>query len=288
MRGFYSSLTGHTLGVGVGLRARHVQHILQLRPTLDWFELLADNHMVLGGWAKQQALAIAELYPVTMHCVGMSIAGNDPIDLTYLQRVKLLADEINPKLISDHLCWTSWQAKQSHDLLPFPFTQEALQHVVTRINKIQDHLGVRIAIENISSYLTFKHSTIDEAEFINAVAQETDCNILLDINNIYVNQVNNHIDAYEFLDIIDATRVVEIHLAGFETKENFLLDVHNNTVNDNVWALYEYFMNIRQDIPTLIEWDHDVPEFSVLLNEAEKAQRIKRDCMLQSEQVKCL
>ena len=277
MRGFYHELKKQSLGVGVGLRARHVVEILKNKPSLDWFELLADNHMVDGGWARQQAIEIAQHYPITMHCVGMSIAASDPVDFTYLQKVKELATTIKPKLISDHLCWTTLKSQQSHDLLPFPFTDESLQHVVSRIDRIQDFLGERIAIENISSYLTYQHSSIEESQFINEVAHKADCHILLDLNNIYVNHYNNQQETYPYIDAIDLQRVAEIHLAGFEDKGNYYLDAHNNKVHDAVWDLYEYAMRIRNDIPTLIEWDHDIPDFSVLRAEAEKAIKIKRN-----------
>ena len=276
MRGFYQSLSGHTLGVGVGLRARHVDHILAHQPQIDWFELLADNHLAAGGWARRQAVVIAERYPVTMHCVGMSIAGTDALNFDYLDNIKQLAKEVKPKLISDHLCWTAWQAQQSHDLLPFPFTEESLDHVVDRISAIQDHLACRIAVENISSYLGYSNSNIEEAEFINEVARQTDCGILLDLNNLYVNHFNNQQDIAAYIKTIDLARVVEIHLAGFEDKGHYYLDAHNNKVHPQVWSLFETLTQMRNDIPALIEWDHDIPEFSVLLSEAQQAVSIKQ------------
>lgn len=275
MRGFYHSLTQVTLGVGVGLRAPHVTQILQQQPRLDWFELLADNHMVEGGWARRQVIEIANLYPVTMHCVGMSIGSVEPINFDYLKKVKSLADEIKPKLISDHLCWTHWRQHQSHDLLPLPYTEEALLHVVDRIEKIQDYLGTRIAIENVSSYATYRHSNIEEVEFVNAVAQQADSYILFDINNLYVNHINNDLNPIEYLNAIDIDRVVELHLAGFEDKQTYLLDAHNNRVDQNVWALYEKFLQRKIEVPTLIEWDHAIPAFDILYAEAMQAAGIK-------------
>lgn len=283
MRSFYSSLAGGTLGVGVGLRSPHVAKILRDRPLLDWFELLADNHIVAGGWARRQAIEVAQHYPVTMHCVGMSIGSIDPINYDYLEKIKQLAAEVQAKLISDHLCWTTWNMQNSHDLLPLPFTEEALAHVVERINRIQDYLGRRIAIENVSSYLTFKHSTIKEVDFVNAVVQQADCFILLDINNLYVNYLNNGQQTYGYLDRVDLTRVVELHLAGFENKEKYVLDAHNNKVDSDVWSLYEYFLRRKLDVPTLIEWDHNIPEFKVLFGEAMKARQIKQQLLCESE-----
>jgi len=285
VRGFYHTLANNSLGVGVGLRARHVAEIIQTKPLLDWFELLADNHMAEGGWARQQAIVIAEHYPVTMHCVGMSIAGSDPLDFSYLKKIKTLANEVKPKLISDHLCWTAFKSQQSHDLLPFPFTEETLQYVANRISRIQDYLGARIAVENISSYLTYQNSSIEESQFINALVQKADCEIIFDLNNLYVNHFNNQQNTYEYIDSIDLQRVVEIHLAGFEDKDNYYLDAHNNTVHDDVWSLYQYLMNKRDDIPTLIEWDHDIPEFEVLSGEANKAIDIKKRLTEQTAEV---
>ena len=283
MRSFYSAVANHTLGVGLGLRAPHVAQILKQRPELDWFELLADNHIVSGGWARQQAIEIAQLYPLTMHCVGMSIGSTDPINFDYLARVKSLATTIKPKMISDHLCWTSWHSQHSHDLLPLPYTEEALAHVVNRITQIQDFLKTHIAIENVSSYLTFKHSTIDEVEFVNAVAKQADCNILFDINNLYVNHVNNDQDMHAYINAIDISRVVELHMAGFDEKENYVLDAHNSKVHKNVWKLYEIFLQRKNDIPTLIEWDHEIPTFDVLYAETIKARAIQEQCLLKKE-----
>ena len=283
MRSFYSSVASDTLGVGIGLRSPHVTQILKDLPSIDWFELLADNHVAAGGWARRQAIKVSQLYAVTMHCVGMSIGSSDPINFDYLKKIKQLAAEVQTKLISDHLCWTTWNSQSSHDLLPLPFTEEALVHVVGRINRIQDYLGRRIAIENVSSYLTFRHSTIKEVEFVNAVAQQADCLILFDINNLYVNHVNNGQQTYSYLDNIDITRVAELHLAGFENKEQYVLDAHNNKVHANVWALYEYFLRRKMDVPTLIEWDHNIPEFEVLRGEAMKACQIKQRLLCESE-----
>ena len=283
MRSLYSSVVGDTLGVGVGLRSPHVAHILKDQPCLDWFELLADNHIAAGGWARRQAIEVAQRYPVSMHCVGMSIGSTDPVNIDYLKKIKQLAAEVEARLISDHLCWTTWNSQNSHDLLPLPFTEEALAHVVERINRIQEYLGSRIAIENVSSYLTFKHSTIDEVEFVNTVAQQADCLILFDINNLYVNHINNGQQTYRYLDKIDLTRVAEVHLAGFENKEQYVLDAHNNTVHANVWELYEYFLRRKLDVPTLIEWDHNIPEFAVLYGEAMKACRIRQQVLCENE-----
>lgn len=277
MRSLYSSIVGDSLGVGLGLRAPHVAHVLEQQPNVDWFELLADNHMVAGGWARRQANLIAERYPVTLHCLGMSIGSSGPIDYGYLAKVKAMANEVRPKIISDHLCWTSYQDQQSHDLLPLPMTEEAVTHCAERIKRIQDYLKQPIALENITSYMTFKHSTLTEVDFINAIANQADCHILLDLNNIYVNHKNNGLDAADYLNRIDSRRVVEIHLAGFQDLPSHLLDSHNNNVDDAVWRLYQVYLKKHYHIPTLIEWDHDIPEFDTLYNEAQKATAIRQN-----------
>ena len=261
-------------GIGVGLRSAHVDHILKHRPNVQWFELLADNHIVDGGLSRQQAIEISNQYPVTMHCVGMSLGSVDPINYQYLNKIKALASEVTPAIISDHLCWTSLNSHYSHDLLPLPYTEEALDHIAERILKIQDYLGQRIAIENVSAYLTYKHSTIDEVEFLNTLAERSDSYILFDLNNLYVNHINNNQDIDKYIDEIKFERIVEIHLAGFEDKGNYCLDSHNRRVHQNVWELYKKFTKNCGKVPTLIEWDHDIPEFTVLFGEAKKAGKI--------------
>ena len=263
-------------GFGVGLRAPHVNEILRTEPELDWFELLADNHITNGGWARQQAYEIAQRYSVTMHCVGMSIGSVDAINFDYLEKKKILANQINPKLISDHLCWTSLHTHYSHDLLPLPYTEEVLNHMANRISIIQDYLGVQIAIENVSAYLTYQQSTIDEVKFVNELAKKADCLILLDVNNVYVNQKNNALNSHEYIERINLDRVAEIHLAGFEDKGHYYLDAHSSRVSKEVWHLYENVLRRNNQIPTLIEWDDKLPEFQILYDEVLKAKAIKK------------
>ncbi len=272
MRNSYHQESSSLKGVGIGLRSPHVLQILKDNPKVDWFELLADNHIVEGGWFRRQAMEIADRYPVTMHCVGMSLGSIDPIDYEYLKKIKVLADQLGPVLISDHLCWTSYKSHHSHDLLPLPYTEESLEHISNRISLIQDYLGCRIAIENVSAYATFKHSTINEVEFLNALAKKSDSNILFDINNLYVNHKNNGQNINTYINEIDKSRIAEIHLAGFEDKGNYYLDAHNSRVHNDVWGIYEKFKN--NNIPTLVEWDHDIPDLSVLIGEVNKAKDI--------------
>ncbi len=262
--------------IGVGLRAPHVNEILTTMPDIGFFELLTDNHLSDGGYARQQAYAIREHYPVTMHCVGMSLGGTDDLDYSYLQRIKKLANELQPLCISDHLCWTSFNNHHAHDLLPLPYTEEVIKHVCRRIEMIQDFLETTLVIENVSSYLTYESSDLNEWEFINAIAEKSDCNILLDLNNIYVSEFNNNIDAYEYISNINLDKVVEIHLAGFEDKGTYLLDSHNNKVSTDVWHLYKEILMKNHSIPTLIEWDNDLPSLTTLLDEADKAYHYNR------------
>ncbi len=262
--------------IGVGLRSPHVKDILTTKPRLDFFELLTDNHLAEGGYARQQAYAIRDNYPVTMHCVGMSLGGTDPIDFDYLTKIKQLAKELQPEIISDHLCWTSFEKQHAHDLLPLPYTEEAVTHVSNRIRQIQDFLETTLVVENVSSYLTYKCSQLNEWDFLTAVVEAADCKILLDINNIYVSQFNNQINALKYINSIPLKLVDEIHLAGFEHRGEYLLDAHNNKVADPVWKLYEEVIKSDNSIPTLIEWDNDLPSFSTLLNEAKKARNLQQ------------
>lgn len=262
--------------IGVGLRSPHAKDILATKPKLDFFELLTDNHLAEGGYARQQAYAIRNDYPVTMHCVGMSLGGTDPIDFEYLAKIKQLARELQPEIISDHLCWTSFEKQHAHDLLPLPYTEEAVTHVSNRIRQIQDYLETTLVIENVSSYLTYSCSQLTEWEFLTAVAVEANSKILLDINNIYVSQFNNQINAHDYINSIPLEIVAEIHLAGFEQKNDYLLDAHNNKVAAPVWELYEEVLKKDNSIPTLIEWDNDLPPFATLLHEAEKANNLQQ------------
>ena len=258
--------------IGVGFRSPHIKDIISTKPELDFFELLTDNHLAEGGYAREQAFAIREYFPVTMHCVGMSLGGTDEIDFNYLSKVKQLAKQLQPELISDHLCWTSFDKQHAHDLLPLPYTDEVVEHVSNRIRIIQDFLETTLVVENVSSYLSYSFSEMQEWEFLSSVAEYADCQILLDINNIYVSQENNRIDAFEYIRNIPIDRIAEIHLAGFENKKDYLLDAHNNPVSLPVWKLYQFFLKQTHQVPTLVEWDNDLPEFNILLQEAEKAR----------------
>lgn len=263
-------------GVGIGLRSPHIHEILTDLPPIPWLELLADNHMAPGGLIPAQLEAICQSYPVTFHSVGLSLGSVDPLDLNYLARLKQLMQQHQVKWLSEHCCFTSVDGMHSHDLLPIPYSEESLTYMVKRISMVQDFLGEQILIENVSSYMRFAESTLTEAEFMSEVARQADCLILLDVNNIYVNHVNQNIETQDYLSHLPFERIKEIHLAGFDEREGYVLDAHNNPVAEPVWLLYEEFISRLPDVPTLIEWDNDIPSLQRLLEEKYKAEVIHK------------
>lgn len=261
-------------GAGIGLRSQHVNEIITTLPDIPWLELLADNHLAEGGLDVAQLDRIAEHYPLTLHCVGMSLASTDSLDIAYCQGIKALSNRVNATWVSEHLCFTSAMGIYSHDLLPIPYYQSTLKHCVDRILQIQDVLGTRILIENVSSYMSFKQTEMTELDFISALLEQADCYLLADVNNIYVNHLNQGVDAEYYIDHLPIDRIKEIHLAGYQQQENYVLDAHNNPVSEPVWKLYQRLIERKSDIPTLIEWDNDIPALNILLNEREKAEKI--------------
>ena len=261
-------------GVGIGLRTPHYEFIESTRPSVPWFEVLIDNYLGRGGQIQQHLKDIAELYPVTYHGVGMSLGSADPLDKQYLSLLKGMIADYQPVYVSDHLCWTGFQHQYSHDLLPMPYTEEAASHLANRIKQVQDFLGRRILVENVSSYLQYRQSDMSEAEFVSYVADLADCDLLLDINNIHVSAFNHGFDALLYLDSMPAKRIKEIHLAGYVDHGDYLLDTHGHQIYDPVWELSERAINQFGSIPPLIEWDNQIPEFSVLQQEAQKAYNI--------------
>lgn len=261
-------------GVGVGLRSPHIGEILTDLPVVPWFELLADNHLVEGGLIPLQLDKICQHYPVTFHSVGLSLGSVDPLDLNYLSNLKKLMRQHDIAWLSEHCCFTSVDGFHSHDLLPIPYSEESLSHMVNRIEQVQDFLGEQILIENVSSYMKFAESTLDEVDFISEVAKQADCLLLIDINNIYVNHINQGVDTDSYLSRLPYDRIKEIHLAGFDDRGDYILDAHNNPVSQPVWQLYEKLIQHVQDVPTLIEWDNDIPSFQRLMDEAKKAEFI--------------
>lgn len=269
------SISRSISGTGIGLRSPHVNEILTDLPSVPWFELLADNHMVEGGLIALQLKQICQHYPVTFHSVGLSLGSVDPLNLEYLGKLKKLMQQHQVAWLSEHCCFTSVNGMHSHDLLPIPYSEESLRHMVQRISQVQDYLGERILIENVSSYMKFSESTIPEAEFIREVAEQSDCWLLIDVNNMYVNHINQGIDMDEYINKIPLERIKEIHLAGFDDRGDYVLDAHNNPVAEPVWKLYEELIQKVPDAPTLIEWDNDIPPLQRIVEEAQKAELIK-------------
>ena len=265
---------GHAnLGLGVGLRATHYPHILKHWPSVDWFEIISENYMDSQGRPRYVLEQIAERYPIVMHGVSLSIGSTDPLDRDYLKRLKGLADAVRPGWISDHVCWTGVAGRNTHDLLPIPFTEQSLKHVVERIRHVQDVLERPFVLENPSSYVTFRGSTMDEWEFITRMAEEADCGLLLDVNNVYVSSFNHDMDPVDFVKGLPHERIVQFHLAGHTNYETYLIDTHDHPVIDPVWDLYRLAHQLTGGVSTLLEWDANIPPFETLHAEVLKAKR---------------
>lgn len=264
------------LGFGLGLRPQHYTDILESGDTLpiDWFEVISENYMLQGGRPIHMLDRIRERYPVVMHGVSLSIASTQPLNMEYLADLKSLAERVDPKWISDHLCWTGVHGVNLHDLIPIPYTEEALNHVVSRIQQVQDYLGRRIAIENVSSYVEFAESEMEEWEFVAELARRADCWLLLDVNNVFVSGQNHAFDDAGFVDAIPADRVVQFHLAGHSEGEDCLIDTHDQPVCDEVFELYGKALQRFGPVSTMIERDDNIPPLSELLEELARARSI--------------
>jgi uncharacterized protein (UPF0276 family) len=266
------------LGVGVGLRTVHYADVLERGRRndlgVDWFELLSENYMVPGGRPLRIVSEVRELAPVALHGVSLNIGSSDPIDADYLEELDRLSGLARPSWISDHLCWTGVEGRNLHDLLPLPYTDEAVRHVAARVRRVQDRLGRRIALENVSSYLSFVHDGMTEWEFLLAIVEEADCGILLDVNNVFVSAHNHGFDANRYVDSIPRDRVFQIHLAGHSVSGGMLIDTHDHPVTDAVWKLYERAIERLGPISTLIEWDDEIPAYERLIEEADRARSI--------------
>ncbi|MCF6198514.1 MAG: DUF692 domain-containing protein [Hyphomicrobiaceae bacterium] len=263
-----------SLGFGLGLRPPHYPEILGGDPPIDWFEILSENYMVPGGQPMRILDEINEKYPLVMHGVSMSIGSTAPLDMDYLRDLKKLAQRVKPKWISDHICWTGVHGLNMHDLLPLPMTQEALDHLVERIKQVQDFLGQPIALENASTYVTFKDDEMTEWDFINEMAEQADCLLLLDINNIYVSSFNHGFDPHTYVDAINPDRVVQFHLAGHQNNGTHIVDTHDHPVIKDVWDLYGRAIKRFGPVSTMIERDDNIPPLDELLEELEMARKI--------------
>jgi hypothetical protein len=259
------------LGIGVGLRTVHFGTILGQHPSVDWFEVLSENFMDTGGRPLHVLDQVAERYPVVLHGVSMSIGSTDPLNLEHLRKLKALADRTKAHWVSDHLCWTGVLGRNTHDLLPMPYTERALAHTVVRVKQAQDVLERPLVLENPSSYLEFTASTLPEWEFLARLAEEADCGLLLDVNNVYVSSFNHGFDPRVYVDAIPADRVVQYHLAGHTHKGTHIVDTHSDHAIPEVWELYRRAVGRTGRVSTLYEWDEDIPAFEVVHAEARKA-----------------
>jgi uncharacterized protein (UPF0276 family) len=274
----HSTLTGF----GVGLKAQHYTEILQNKPDLDWFEVHPENYMGSGGLPHKYLTEINQHYPLSMHGVGLSLGSADGVDDVHLSALKKVIDRYQPAQISEHLSWSHWNKVYLNDLLPLPYHQESLDVVINNIHKVQDALQRSILIENPSAYLSFHGNTMSETEFLHEIVKHSGCGLLLDINNVYVSANNQHYDALDYLSHYPLNDIGEIHLAGHATEningETVLIDDHGSAVTREVWQLFSAALNsIEHDVPVLIEWDTDIPDLSVLVNEAHKAKKLMLD-----------
>ncbi len=272
------------LGYGLGLRTEYYDTILEQQPNVDWLEIISENYMVDGGRALHYLDRFRQRYPIVMHGVSLSIGGTDPLNQDYLRRLKALVERVNPVWLSDHLCWTGQGGHNVHDLLPLPYNNPAVSHLVDRIKRVQDFLGRQILMENVSSYVTYTHSHMSEWEFYSTVVEQADCLMLLDINNIYVSAVNHGFDPIDYLHGVPLERVQQFHLAGHTDYGDFIVDTHDRPVVDPVWDLYARAVERFGPISTMIERDDNFPPFSELMAELDQARAIgdtilgKRQC----------
>ena len=270
------------LGFGLGLRNDHIGYVLKNKPTVDWFEILAENYMIPNTTSLRSLMQIREYYPLVIHGVSLSIGSTDPLNDNYLLRLKNLIHHLEPQWISDHLCWTGIDHFNTHDLLPLPYTEETIQHVVSRIQKVQDLLNRQILIENVSSYVAFKESSMTEWDFLTTIAEQADCLILLDINNIYVSSYNHGFDPYTYINAMPKHRVQQFHLAGHTSMKTHIIDTHDAFIIPSVWALYKQALKRFGSVSTMIERDANIPPFPELQKELDIAKNIAHEVAMQT------
>lgn len=270
------------LGFGLGLRPDYYEEILAYKPNVDWFEIITENYLVPGGKPLYYLDQIRANYPIVMHGVSLSLGSSDPLDSDYLQHVKALAARIEPVWISDHLCWTGVNGINAHDLLPIPYTRQAVKHIVSRIHQIQDFLGRPILIENVSSYLTYKQSEMSEWDFILEIVKQAGCFILLDVNNVYVSSINHLFNPLDYIQAMPSERVAQIHLAGHSNHGNYIIDTHDAPIIQPVWDLYAATLQ-RLGVPvsTMIERDDNMPPLTELLAEVNQARHIAQSILVE-------
>ena len=267
------------LGHGIGLRSKHYGRFLAEAPPVGWVEAVSENFLAPGGCPVAVLENVRRDVPVVLHGVSLAIGSVDPLDRRLLRGLRELADRVQPAYVSDHLCWGRHAGRYSHDLLPLPYTEEALAHVVSRVRQVQDVLGRQILLENVSSYVAYADSTLTEWEFLASVAEEADCGILLDVNNIFVSARNHGFDPDAYLAGIPDDRVGQFHLAGHSDHGTYLLDTHDAPVPDAVWELYRSALRRFGRVPALIEWDDHVPELERLVEESVRARAIEAEVL---------
>ncbi len=268
------------LGHGLGLRSQYYAEILQQRPPVDWFEIISENYLVPGGKALYYLDAIAEHYPLVMHGVSLSIGGPHALDRDYLRQIKQLAERVQPAWISDHLCWTRGSAHQLHDLLPLPYNEESLSYLVDRINQVQDILERPLVLENLSSYVQLSSSTFTEWDFLAALSEQSGCQLLLDVNNVYVSARNHGFDPWCFISSLPKAAIRQLHLAGHSDYGDYVVDTHDQPVADPVWALYCRTLEHLGPTSTLLERDEHFPPLAELLSELEQARMLAQQTLV--------
>jgi uncharacterized protein (UPF0276 family) len=272
------------LGFGLGLRTQHYAEILEGDPSVDWFEIISENFMVPGGRPLVMLDKIRERYPIVMHGVSLSIASTAPLDLDYLKELKKLAIRAEPKWISDHLCWTGVHGVNLHDLLPVPYTREALDHVAPRVQKVQELLGRPLTIENVSSYVRYAHAEMTEWEFLTELTRRTGCQLLFDVNNVFVAAFNHGYDPLEFIQGVPVEPVVQFHLAGHSDMGTYILDTHDHPIRMEVWDLFRAAVERFGPVSTMIERDDNIPPLQELLAELDQARAIAADVLAKREE----
>lgn len=275
-------MTASLQGFGLGLRTEHYRDFIDTKPAVDWLEVISENYMVPGGKPLAMLEAIRRDHPMVMHGVSLSIGSTDPLDLAYLRELKALARRIEPAWVSDHLCWTGVDHHHLHDLLPMPYTEAALGHLVGRVRQVQEALGRRLLLENVSSYVSYDEDAMTEWDFIAELAQRADCELLLDVNNVYVSSRNHGFDPRGFIDAMPRERVRQIHLAGHEDHGTHLIDTHDHPVCDDVWALYAHAVRRFGAVPTMIERDDRIPPLPELLAELDHARAVQAAALAES------
>lgn len=265
------------LGYGLGLRPEYYDVIVETKPAVDWFEIISENYMVDGGKPLHFLDRVRENYPIVMHGVSLSIGGSDPLDFAYLKRLKALIERIEPAWVSDHFCWTSLGGHNSHDLLPLPLTEEAVSHVVSRVQQVQEFLGRQILLENASTYVSFRGDEMNEWEFVREVCERADCLLLLDVNNVYVSARNHGFDTLQYLDGLPGERIQQCHLAGHSDYGDYVIDTHDHPVAGPVWDLYAEALKRIGPVTSMIERDDRFPPFAELMSELAAMRNIARE-----------